>query len=101
MQYKIQNSVGVSNEIYSNTTTTSLHGSGRGTGHVGTNWIFTSVSMMIVLERNYNELYITSPNNKMKLTKHILVFEDDKHQYANDLNNSSILIVLPKLYQVA
>ena len=51
MEYKIQTSLGLSKNIYASTKNTPLRGQGQGSGRIGTSWVFTSVPMMKVIEK--------------------------------------------------
>ena len=47
----MQTSIGVSKKYYSNTDNFPIHGSGKGTGSAGTEWVFISIPMIKVIEQ--------------------------------------------------
>ena len=87
MEYKIQTSLGVSKKTYTSTKTTSIHGISQESGHVGINWVFTSVPIIKVIEKKCDGCQLNSLDRNIQWIKHIIGYVDDKRKYANDRNN--------------
>ena len=66
-----------------------------------TNWVFTSVPMMKVIETRCHGCQMNSPDKSIQWTKHINGYVDDKRQYTNECNNSKLSTVLNKMHPAA
>ena len=63
---------------YTSTKSLPFHGADQGDGNKGTEWIFTSVPMIKVVEELTEGCTIQLPQGKVTRTIHILGFVDDK-----------------------
>ena len=97
MQYRIQTSQGRSRNSYSNTEEVPIHGTGQGSGASGTDWLFNSVPMFQVLQARCSECEMSSPDNQITTTKHILGNVDDARLYTNDWIDNDLLHIMNKL----
>ena len=62
MKYKIIKTLGTSQQFYSTNKQKPIHGTGQGSGASGSNWLFTSVPMMVTIEKNCEGCTIHSPD---------------------------------------
>ena len=97
IKYCIITALGPSEIFCSTTQQKTLHRTDQGSKASRSNWLFTSVPMINIIEKICEGCTSFSSDGEIKGIKHIIGLFDDTRQYANDWNDKEINNILHNL----